>query len=172
MQPVTQEPQEPSNPSWPPSGWLTKQTAAERLNLSQSRVFAIGEAGKIKTQRVKSPSSGQWVTLFHAGDVERVIYDRENPSRVPAKVDKLEIDPLSELFQKTGLMSVRGLPAVKQEVQKPWITISEAAEVSGLPASTIESLVKSKRLLALDCGPRPGGRYRIKRADLDALEAK
>ncbi len=193
MHPATQSSQEPS---WPPSGWLTKQQAAERLNLSTSRVFALGEAGTIKTQRLKSPTSGQFVAIFHAGDIERVIFERENPdkvSKLPAKLDKPEVDPLTELFQKTGLMGVRGLPRIERPTTAdiarnieawvdrplkpptPWITVVEAAEYSGLPVSVIERLIKSATLPAIDCLnaiPRTAGRWRVKRSDLDALEGQ
>jgi excisionase family DNA binding protein len=55
-------------------------------------------------------------------------------------------------------------------LQTPWITIDEAAEVSGLPASCIKTLIEAKQLPAIDVGPRPGGRWRVKRTDLEKLE--
>lgn len=173
---------------WPPEGWLTKKQAAERLGLSESRVAAMlvpnmsddaaenfrREQNQIRGKRDRNPSSNQLVVLFLAGDVERIAFERQNPTevtKVPGKkLDKPGVDPLTELFQKTGLMSVRGLPRVQEPPQKPWITISEAAEYSGLPASAISKLVESGKLPALDCGPRPGGKWRVKRTDLDALE--
>lgn len=162
MHPATQSTQEPS---WPPSGWLTKQQAAERLNLSTSRVFALGEAGIIKTQRFKSPTSGQFVAIFHSGDIERVIYERENPDKLPAKLDKpIAVSPqYSEKWY--------GIKPIEPR-QKPWITISQAADYTGLPVSNILKGVESGEIPARDVGPRPGGRWRVKRSDLDALEGQ
>ena len=165
MLPATQEPKS----SWPPSGWLTREQAAERLKLSKSRVAALGggadpKPGEIHTAGQKSPYSGQNCTLYHAGDVERIAFERENPggaSRVPAIVktpNPYETSALARLTEETAF------PA------KPWLTIDESAAYLGLPASIIQKLVESGKLPALDCGPRPGGRWRVKRSDLDALE--
>ncbi len=170
-------------PSWPPTGWLTRKQAAERLKLSYSRVAALGgganpKPGEIHTSGQKSPYSGQNCTLYHAGDVERLAFERENPT----------VRDSAESLMPTGIRPIHPIPAAKnpdggryavpslwgpaREVPalKPWLTISEAAEYLGLPASTIERLVKSGTLPALDCGPRPGGKWRVKRSDLDALE--
>lgn len=54
--------------------------------------------------------------------------------------------------------------------KQQWVTAEQAASITGLPASVLAGLIKSAALKAIDCGPRPGGRYRIKRSDLDALE--
>jgi excisionase family DNA binding protein len=170
MQVETQEPQE----AFPPPGWLTKTSASERLNRSPSRVAALGVEGAIKTQTAQNPVSKQRVTLFHAGDVERLVYERDHPeevSRVPAKLEQPS-DAFSDLA-KTGMWSLRGLPRLERAelpTLKPWLTLAEAAEYSGLPVSTIRNLIDASRLPHLDVGPRPGGRWRVKRSDLDALE--
>jgi len=158
--------QDSSTTTWPPVGFLEKKIAAERLGVTESRVAQLGDA--IKTQRARNPKSHQWVILYHEGDVERYRFERENPSEVPklpAKIDKP--NPFEELA-KTGMLSIRNLPTVAEK--KPWMTISEASEWSGLPASTIARLIKTGVLLAIDCGPRPGGKWRVKRLDLEKLE--
>jgi excisionase family DNA binding protein len=50
-----------------------------------------------------------------------------------------------------------------------WMSAKEAAEYSGLPVSTMKVLIGTGKIPAIDCGPRPGGRWRVKRSDLDAL---
>lgn len=172
MQVDTQEPQEP----FPPPGWLTKTSASERLNRSPSRVAALGVEGAIKTQPAQNPVSKQRVTLFHEGDVERLAYERDHPkevSRVPAKLEQPS-DAFSDLA-KTGIWSLRGLPRLGFERAelpplKPWLTLAEAAEYSGLPVSMIRAFIDAGSLKHLNVGPRPGGRWRVKRSDLDALE--
>lgn len=52
-----------------------------------------------------------------------------------------------------------------------WLSLPEAAAYTGLPQSTLCKLLASGRLAALDTGPRLGGRWRIKRSDLDAISA-
>lgn len=157
---------------WPPLGWITKKVAAERLKISESRAAAltIGAtdplSGSIRSRIERDPSSrtGQRVSLFHEGDVERLIFERSNPqeSKLPAKVDKpnpYEVSALSSFLQSAA-------------VAKPWIPLDEAAAYSGLPKSLLLHLIRQRKLAAFDCGPRPGGRYRVKRSDLDALEGE
>ena len=52
-----------------------------------------------------------------------------------------------------------------------WLSLPEAAAYTGLPQSTLRKLMASRKLPALDTGPRLGGRWRIKRSDLDAISA-
>jgi len=161
-----------SQDSWPPPGWLTRKQAAERLNLSPSRIAALNgganpKPGEIHTSGQKSPYSGQNCTLYHAGDVERLAFERENPaevSRVPVPL----VAPLVPLHNPHPAYDSWS----PQVMSNPnlWLTVDQAAKVCGLPASIIQKLVESGKLPALDCGPRPGGRWRVKRTDLDALE--
>lgn len=163
MHTTTQEAQEPTK--WPPDGWLTKKQAAERLGLSESRIAAMGGDDRdIHIIMSRNPESNQKVTLFHSGDVERIAFERENPaqaSKVPAKLDKPIVASPHYAEKFYGVSPVS---------PKPWITISEAADYTGLPASILAKLVESGALPAIDCGPRVGGKWRIKRTDLDKLE--
>lgn len=52
-----------------------------------------------------------------------------------------------------------------------WLSLPEAAAYTGLPASTLSKLLANGKLRGLDTGPRLGGRWRIKRSDLDAISA-
>ena len=52
-----------------------------------------------------------------------------------------------------------------------WLCLAEAAAYTGLPQSTLRKLVASRELPAMDIGPRLGGRWRIKRSDLDGISA-
>jgi len=165
-----------SQDSWPPPGWLTRKQAAERLNLSPSRIAALNgganpKPGEIHTSGQKSPYSGQNCTLYHAGDVERLAFERENPSLAERAVELVKQSHQSAAdgdrypVPYSLLKPAREIPALKL-----WLTIEESAEYLSLPASIIQKLVESGKLPALDCGPRPGGRWRVKRTDLDALE--
>lgn len=50
-----------------------------------------------------------------------------------------------------------------------YLTIPEADFYVGLSGDTLFELIESGRLPAIDVGPRPGGKYRILRSDLDAF---
>lgn len=50
-----------------------------------------------------------------------------------------------------------------------WLSVPEAAAYTGLPQSALRKLMSAGRLRSLDTGPRVGGRWRIKRSDLDAI---
>ncbi|HUD98633.1 MAG TPA: helix-turn-helix domain-containing protein [Bryobacteraceae bacterium] len=60
-------------------------------------------------------------------------------------------------------------PLVYHEHQ--WLSLPEAAAYTGLPQSALRKLLASRKLAALDTGPRLGGRWRIKRSDLDNISA-
>jgi len=53
-----------------------------------------------------------------------------------------------------------------------FLTIAEAADYIRLPASWLLAGIKSGDLPAIDAGVREGGRWRVKRRDLDAIEGK
>jgi excisionase family DNA binding protein len=52
-----------------------------------------------------------------------------------------------------------------------WLCLAEAAAYTGLPQSTLRKLLANRKLPGLDTGPRLGGRWRIKRSDLDDISA-
>ncbi|MGD0362461.1 MAG: helix-turn-helix domain-containing protein [Bryobacteraceae bacterium] len=52
-----------------------------------------------------------------------------------------------------------------------WLSLPEAAAYTGLPQSTLRKLLANRALPALETGPRLGGRWRIKRSDLDNISA-
>ena len=154
--------------TWPPPGWLTKATASERLGLSESRVAHMPE---IQTLSSRNPASNQPVKLFHEGDVERILFERQNPTqaaKVAAKPANLPVPVYP--YPATAADVLAALKPAEPVKEKPWITVAEAAEYSGLPASTIEKLIARSVLPAMNCGPRPGGTFRVKRTDLDKLE--
>lgn len=169
-----QQTQEPTQPTqWPPLGWITKKLAADRLDLSESRVAALltpsGAGfmeGRIRGNPGRSPKSKQKVVLLHEGDVEKLLIERKTP--IPIKKKKPYRDPITDVILRRAEL----LAAPETTPGKPWITVSEAAEYSGLPASVISKLAESGELPALDCGPRPGGKWRIKRTDLDRFEGR
>ena len=153
----TTTPTPPLTTLWPPSGWLTKAAAAERLKLSVERVAGLVREEALHSTKGKSPESNQTVTLIHEGDVERYIFQREHPEQV--------VKPLNKP-NKPAQLAAPAAPAAEE--QSPWLTIYEAsARTNGLPARVIKQLALEGELLAVDIGDDKQ-RIRIHREILDA----
>jgi excisionase family DNA binding protein len=54
---------------------------------------------------------------------------------------------------------------------RPWLTIAEAADYTGLPESFLLHMIEEGDLPALDVGVRPGGKWRVSRRALDGISA-
>ena len=151
-----------SGPSKPE--YLSKTVAAARLGLSVRRLMELAQQGKIEGFRQFDPQTRRDATMFDVSDIARLKAEWTPKAIVPA----LPAAPAS-----TALVRANGGPPAPAAAPspRPWLTIGEAADYSGLPAATLRQFVESGRLAALDVGVRPGGRYRVRRADLDQLEA-
>lgn len=154
--------------------WIGKNEAAERLNLSTRAVLDAASKGKIRSEKQRDTKTRQMAVMLNAADVERYAYERDHPEesapisvvparRLPGGSNSQSAEELYQAMYMAELLQ-------RHRVQVPWLNLSEAADYSGLPKSTIEKLIHAQQLKAIDCGPRPGGKYRIKRSDLDALE--
>ena len=154
-------------------GWISKSEAARLLDKSERTVLAMAADGRIQAKQEKDPTHGQKVTLFHAGDVARLAEGLTTSVSLQVGTQAIANLPArlsdSEVVAQFKRAMFDGGAAVDRPL-KPWLTINEAAEYSGLPASTVRALIDAGQLPSLDCGPRPGGRYRVKRADLDSIE--
>jgi hypothetical protein len=49
---------------------------------------------------------------------------------------------------------------------RPWLTLAQAAEYSGLPESYLRGVAEGGNIAAIDVGIRPGGRWRFHRDSL------
>lgn len=137
--------------------FLSKVLAAEYLGLSVRRLMEISEDGKqLKRYPQMDPVLHREVTMFRRADIERL---------------KREWTPLTPRL---------ALPAPElPEVEEPpdpavptvaWLTLRQAAAYTGLPVADLREAVLTGELHARDVGVREGGRYRVKRSDLDAIE--
>ena len=161
--------------------YLSKTIAAARLGLSVRRLMELAQQGKIEGFRQFDPATRRDATMFDVSDVARLKAEWTPKAIVPAIAAPTPSTALvrtnrryarSETASDSGYPQNGGLSApAAAPVLRPWLTIDEAADYSGLPAATLRQFVESGRLAALDVGVRPGGRYRVRRADLDQLEA-
>jgi DNA-binding CsgD family transcriptional regulator len=178
--PQTQETQPPEAREW-----LDKHEAAKRLDLNWRTVLAMAKAGKIRSEKVRDPETRQRVVKLHAGDIQRLCYDRDHPEpttpltrrekTVAEAVNNLEsnrqiaarlnlgtetLDELLErIYQKMGVAGRLATP-------KPWLTLEEAAEYSGLPLRWLRTKAAEGSIHAIDVG---SGQRHIWRFNRDGL---
>ena len=138
---------------------LTKQVAADRLNLSVRRLMELAAEGKFTRHRAYDPETKREAIMFDAAEIQ-AIADRKEYN-VPASSTAVAVRP--------RVVEVDGEPAAPA-VLRPWLTLAEAADYSGLPATILFGLIQTGELRARDVGVRPGGRWRIRKLDLDAIE--
>jgi len=142
--------------------YLNKAVASKRSGLSVRRLLELANRGAIRKQLVRDPKNGnRSLAVFHSADIDRLKHG-ERPS--------------AELQISGPLRPIAALPhsdsASVISPTRPWLTVAEAGEYSGLPSSFITRLVEAGKLPGLDVGVRPGGRWRVARRDLDALKGE
>jgi excisionase family DNA binding protein len=148
--------------------WLTKKQAAARLGLGARRTLDLAQSKAIKAERFRDPESHQWTVRFQAADIDRYLEERRK---------KAEAEPPAQGVRamQNGAIAVRASLASDTQQQPPsphdWLTLAEAANAThGLPESFLLQLIHAGELPCLDVGVRPGGRYRVKRRDLEAID--
>ena len=140
--------------------YITKEIAAQRSGRSVRRLLELANRGSIRKRIVKDETNGnRALAVFHAGDIDALARGENPPPRALQISDPVR--PVAALPQ--------GEETANHAAPRLWLTIAEAADYSGLPASFLLHMITCKKLLALDVGPRPGGRWRIARRDLEAF---
>lgn len=136
------------------------------------RVREFGRAGALKTREEKNPDTQRDRTVFHAGDVERLREERKNRVRL-AHQRALATMPGGPPVMANGgnIVPSPGSVGAGAHPGKCWLTIEQAAEQEGLPATLLRRLIEKGRLPALDIYEGSADRrgWRIHRADLEAL---
>lgn len=59
--------------------WISAEAAAERLGISKRRVLEYAQAGALQRRKMRDTVTSQMAIQVHAGDVERLRDERENP---------------------------------------------------------------------------------------------
>ena len=150
-----------SNPS-AKSEYLSKAVAAKRLGLSVRYLMDLAAQGKLERFKQFDPQTRRDTTVFDATDVAQLLAEW-----TPKPETAMIAAPASTaLAVRRNGVTASPAPALP----RLWLTLDEAADYSGLPASVLHRLIAGGQLPALDVGVRPGGRYRVRRADLDEIE--
>jgi excisionase family DNA binding protein len=136
---------------------LTKQLAAEALGLSVRRIMELSAEGLLTRHRALDPATKREAVMFDVREIERM---KQSAAAAP-----------SPLLLGPGAAAA----AIESEENydaplRLWLTLSQAAEYSGLPASVLSRFIDQGRLPAIDVGVRPGGHWRVRQLDLDAIE--
>ena len=145
--------------------WFTKSQAAAFLQVSEKTVERMAHKGEIRRETRKRP-----------GVRPSPVYSPEDLDRVKAaQIPQVAVmPPQAEAGGVPALVAPRmDLPSLLQSFvtgpdvplkDKLFLTVKEAVRFSGLPESTIRSLLRSGKLP----GFKAGG-WRIRRADLEEL---
>ena len=143
---------------------LTKQIAADRLNLSVRRLMELAAEGKFTRHRAYDPETKRDAFMFDAAEISAYQGRREyDATPAPAALAVRPRPPLDEYDIDE--------PAAAGAFRL-WLTLAEAAEYSGLPASHLLAMIDAGELAARDVGVRPGGHWRVRKLDVDAIEGK
>ena len=120
---------------------------------------------------------------IHTGSIERFIHERDTPEpipdpapRKPGEVRGPQASPQAPhaLKRANELLAILAMLRDPHGIARParlWFTLTEASDYSGLPAATLRDFIAGGHLNAWDVGVRRGGRWRIRRIDLERLEA-
>ena len=150
--------------------WLTQEDAAARLGMSVRRMLEYASAGKIQTEKGVNEETQRPTLKMHAGDVERLVEERSQQKagtqmRALATVDYSK-RPAAE--QVRALLAGNGAAAAGL---KPWLTLDQAAEYSGLSRVLLYELIRDG-VLPARCDHVASDRWRICRQDLDDLRGE
>jgi excisionase family DNA binding protein len=161
---------------------IDKARAAKILGIKERRVLQLVTQGKLEGVKQRAEGSTQPKVLLRLEDVRRYKSERDKPKPIdvtpPAQSTTGEPDNHDRSVMKLApglrdlavILEAAGVRPRETKLLKPWLSLDEAEEASGLPASTLRALVEMGELPARDVGVRAGGRWRVKRADLDALQ--
>ncbi len=134
--------------------YVTRKEAAKILGLSERTILDYGQKGKIQTASGIDKESKQPCVLFHAGDLERLKFEREQPP------EKRQV----EVREVPKPVLAPALPPAS----RPWMTLDEAERHSGLSRKLLLVLIRGGKLPALEDHVK-ADRWRVHREDLDAL---
>ena len=158
---------------------LTKAVAADRLGLSVRRLMELSADDDSPLRRVREidPATKREAVMFWADEIEA--FKRElaiRPAPGVAAPDRPRLSIGEPARPRLLIGEPAAAPALELEPAgdrlRPWLTLAESADYSGLPASILRAMIEAGELPALDVGPRPGGHWRVRRLDLDAIEGE
>lgn len=155
-----------ATPTPSPQGeWIPKAEAAELLGVSTREIERKAAAGRIRTNKVRLEGDRSDRTVYSVDDVQRVKQERE------AGVMQLAprgLPPAPEANPVFAALAGQLLRNSAPRIEKPWLSLDEAAEYSGLPQTMLASALRAGGVYALGRGPKT---WRVQRSSLDKWSA-
>lgn len=125
--------------------WISRADALARLKISARSLRRVAQEGEIRRKLLKPVPGRPHQQMLYAGD------------DVDAYIARLEGRAIPAGVASDGALALRGAPAAlvpailarllgssqPAAVEKPWLTLAEATEFSGLPASYLLSIARS-----------------------------
>ena len=130
--------------------WITKKDAAEAVGTTVRQIERYMQRGLLRKQMAEGRNGP--VALVNAEDCRRVKHRRE-------------AGPVTVAIEKPAPLALAA-PAEAPQPPRPWLTLVEAAEFSGLPASWLKRAATSGQVEAINCGSIERPRWRFHRDSL------
>jgi excisionase family DNA binding protein len=152
--------------------WLTLPEATQHLGKSEKSIERLLKAQELRS-RLENREGRKPQRLYHAGDLERIKHEAipasaVEPTRALAPAKPLEIaigtntvttihDVMTKWLDRGATIGMR---------ERFWLTLAEAAEVSGIPRTYVKRLCEEGKIVSV----RFGRAWRVRRASLEAFE--
>lgn len=152
--------------------WITKKQAIEILQKSERSLDRLVTAGRVQRQRRQRDGMSP-EPLFNRADIDALTavegFPMQNADQQIAP-SRVATDPLPLMAQLAlSVLQAQAAPAPAALLAPPrWLSVESAAGYCGLSPRLIKKLISDGRLPAL----RDGREWKIRRVDLDALDAQ
>jgi excisionase family DNA binding protein len=160
-----------------PRDSLTKVEAAEFLGCASRTLLRWIASGKLASHTVRGPS-GQNETRIDKASAEALKREFDTPALrgVPSPGTEMslavqEVAPIAREFSASLGAALKEIAGAMREGPKPWLTIDEAVEFSGLSRAWLMRQVsaETKDIAIRDMGKNArGGRWRFSKDSLAA----
>jgi len=126
-----------------PAAWITTQQAAEALGVTERSIRNMCQESKLGSQ-VQREKGRKPFRVVNAADVERMIGSHVKPMLVNQEPQIVPLKPRPDTsdFENGARMVATVLKARELPPVKPWLTLDEAAEFSGLPKSWLLDMAR------------------------------
>jgi len=152
-------------PSTGKEDYLTSEIVEKRLGLSQRRLRQIAAEGKLSRRAIVDPVTKKRAVVYRAADVAALEQQREWAEEGLPAIAATTARPVTRLLPV--------VPDARIEASlHQWLSLAEAAAYIGLKERTLLRLIQEGRLKAMDEHTRGIERWRVRRADLEALEGE
>lgn len=165
--------------------WLTKQQAADAIGVTTKTIERLAAEGKVQQARWRRDGRGPELAVYQPDDVARIAAERRTaPSAFvlpvgvpppsnghgPASAVGLALSaqppvPGDDILRRVFAAAIKAVSETSETPVALFVSIAEAAQVSGLSRTYLRRLIDEAKLPAV----RDGRRWRIRRRDLEAL---